>query len=760
MNNIRNIFACLVHENQECVIDLVRNLRYVDPASPIILYNGGDNPDLLRGSFPFDQYGAVLHPAPRRLMWGWLHSFALDCMQFALEHFPFDTMTIVDSDQLGTQAGYSQYLAQFLHQRPNIGLLGNAPAVQPSHTQIGPAAAAFKERDLWKPFLQRFAGGEQKFVYWSFWPSTVFTVDAARDLTQLFSTDQQLAEILQRTQIWASEEVLFPTLTALLGYEVGANPCSYDYVQYRTVYTASQVEAALDRTDVFWIHPVPRRYDDGIRTCIRTRLNRYNSTVQPGATALLSATRAHAGLLLTLPILTRMKTIEGWLEEDEADLLIAAVARALTTLPGEATIVEVGSYCGRSTVVLGSVVKSLGAEVRVYAIDPHDGVVGALDQGLQFERPTLDKFQCNIADAALTGIVEMIPQHPFNVVWDKPIGFLLIDGLHDYMNVARDFHHFEPWVVPAGYIAFHDYADYYPGVKAFVHELLGTGHYHMVHHTRSMVVVSKCPEHEVFDAEKGRIHPQTEGTQFPHNAVNARSLRATATIAHGPLVSCLMPTADRRAFVPRAIQYFLQQDYPNRELIILDDGLDVVADLIPPDPRIRYIRLDGKHTIGAKNNLACELAHGEIIAHWDDDDWMARWRLSYQVQELVLQPPGTLCGLAHLLFYEPTTDQAWEYIYPPAERAWIAGGTFCYRKDVWVQHRFPDLNEGADTVFVWSLTHTPILALSKHTFYVATVHPQNTSPKRTHSFGWHPFPVEEIRRLLQEDWVFYKGCRL
>ena len=25
------------------------------------------------------------------------------------------------------------------------------------------------------------------------------------------------------------------------------------------------------------------------------------------------------------------------------------------------------------------------------------------------------------------------------------------------MNVARDFHHFEPWVVPAGYIAFHDY---------------------------------------------------------------------------------------------------------------------------------------------------------------------------------------------------------------------------------------------------------------------------------------------------------------
>jgi len=50
-----------------------------------------------------------------------------------------------------------------------------------------------------------------------------------------------------------------------------------------------------------------------------------------------------------------------------------------------------------------------------------------------------------------------------------------------------------------------------------------------------------------------------------------------------------------------------------------------------------------------------------------------------------------------------------------------------------------------------------VLALAQHTFYVATVHPQNTSPKRTDSFGWHPFPLEEIRRLLHEDWSFYES---
>jgi len=55
------------------------------------------------------------------------------------------------------------------------------------------------------------------------------------------------------------------------------------------------------------------------------------------------------------------------------------------------------------------------------------------------------------------------------------------------------------------------------------------------------------------------------------------------------LVSCIMPTYNRRAFVPQAIYYFLRQDYPNKELIIVDDGTDEVGDLIPGDERIRYI---------------------------------------------------------------------------------------------------------------------------------------------------------------------------
>ena len=56
------------------------------------------------------------------------------------------------------------------------------------------------------------------------------------------------------------------------------------------------------------------------------------------------------------------------------------------------------------------------------------------------------------------------------------------------------------------------------------------------------------------------------------------ALRHPTTLisAKEPLVSCVMPTADRRQWVPQAIRNFQQQNYPNRELLIVDDGREAV----------------------------------------------------------------------------------------------------------------------------------------------------------------------------------------
>ncbi len=220
-----------------------------------------------------------------------------------------------------------------------------------------------------------------------------------------------------------------------------------------------------------------------------------------------------------------------------------------------------------------------------------------------------------------------------------------------------------------------------------------------------------------------------------------------------PLVSCIMPTADRRQFVAQAIQYFLRQDYANRELIVVDDGVDAVRDLIPPDARVRYLRLKRKESLGAKRNLACCEAQGEIIAHWDDDDWMASWRLSYQVNEL-RKHQADICGLDQLLYYDLDSGEAWQYAYSGG-KPWVSGNTLCYTKHFWQASPFPEINVGEDTRFVWSAPPKQIVRMNDKNFYIAVIHPKNTSPKKPRGAYWHSYPTEALRTMMGEDYAFY-----
>ncbi|HXJ13827.1 MAG TPA: hypothetical protein VNH19_16245, partial [Candidatus Limnocylindrales bacterium] len=69
---------------------------------------------------------------------------------------------------------------------------------------------------------------------------------------------------------------------------------------------------------------------------------------------------------------------------------------------------------------------------------------------------------------------------------------------------------------------------------------------------------------------------------------------------------------------------------------------------------------------------------------------------------------------------------------------------------------FPDVTEGEDTQFVWADHSAGVLALPDPSIYLATVHPQNTSPKRTSDSRWRAFPKEQLRAILGGDWFFYE----
>jgi glycosyltransferase involved in cell wall biosynthesis len=164
-----------------------------------------------------------------------------------------------------------------------------------------------------------------------------------------------------------------------------------------------------------------------------------------------------------------------------------------------------------------------------------------------------------------------------------------------------------------------------------------------------------------------------------------------------------MPTYNRRPFVLLALQGFMRQDYENRELVVVDDGSDSVADLCNGMPGIHYIRLGGRTSIGNKRNIACRAATGEVIVHWDDDDYYAENRLSYQCSA-ILSGEADMTGLVSSFVLQLPVGAFWG-IRPELHRDMfkgdVHGGTIAYRRDLLTQGiEYPAVNLAEDASFI------------------------------------------------------------
>ena len=137
--------------------------------------------------------------------------------------------------------------------------------------------------------------------------------------------------------------------------------------------------------------------------------------------------------------------IPGWLTREQARVLWEAARR----LPDGARIVEIGSYQGRSTAVLGCAARDRG--VALIAVDPF--VDGRLFGG----EPTRGKFEKNIAAAGLTDVVELVAEYSTRLRpgWTRRFDLLYIDGKHDYWTFTDDLRWSEH-LADGGEIVVHD----------------------------------------------------------------------------------------------------------------------------------------------------------------------------------------------------------------------------------------------------------------------------------------------------------------
>jgi glycosyltransferase involved in cell wall biosynthesis len=223
------------------------------------------------------------------------------------------------------------------------------------------------------------------------------------------------------------------------------------------------------------------------------------------------------------------------------------------------------------------------------------------------------------------------------------------------------------------------------------------------------------------------------------------------------LISCIMPTANRPHFVAQAIRCWARQTYPDRELVILDDGVTPVPEEAAALPGVRLHRAPPGMSLGAKRNLLCELAQGDVIAHWDDDDWHGPERLSHQFA--ALEAGAEVVGARDLAFYAPLAAEAWRFQRQPQDGPGLCGGTLMYRRKGWARAPFADRCSGEDEAFVRAQPSGALRDLPLDGHYIAVLHRGNTAAKSLRAPRWQRAPLEEVARWLRSDREFYATLR-
>lgn len=177
--------------------------------------------------------------------------------------------------------------------------------------------------------------------------------------------------------------------------------------------------------------------------------------------------------------------VEGWMTEGQARRLAAAASQ----VAAGGRIVEIGSFRGRSTIVLAS---STSDGVEVVAIDPHAGN----DRGPQeiegYAAEAADDHAVFLANVESAGVAERVRHvRAFSdAAHDQvndPIDVLYIDGAHRYAPARADIRDWGARVTDGGTMLIHDAFSSVGVTLAILRQLSAGGRFRYVGRSRSLV---------------------------------------------------------------------------------------------------------------------------------------------------------------------------------------------------------------------------------------------------------------------------------
>ncbi len=164
-------------------------------------------------------------------------------------------------------------------------------------------------------------------------------------------------------------------------------------------------------------------------------------------------------------VVAMARSTRGFMPDDEGAALLEAALRAGRSVD-DATLVEIGAWCGKSTLYLGAAAEATGSVL--FSLDHHRGseenqagwehhdadLVDPTDGRLN----TLPHWQRAVAGAGLEHVVVGLVGDSPTVAsrWRTPLAFCFIDGGHGAEPAWADYRGWTPHVAPGGWLAIHD----------------------------------------------------------------------------------------------------------------------------------------------------------------------------------------------------------------------------------------------------------------------------------------------------------------
>ncbi len=125
--------------------------------------------------------------------------------------------------------------------------------------------------------------------------------------------------------------------------------------------------------------------------------------------------------------------------------------------------------------ILGRIAQRYGLP-PVVAIDPHNfHSIELQHHRVSEDASSFGEFLSNLKSAGISDAVEVHRAYSADIAatWNRPIGFLWIDGDHSYAGAKLDFDSFSPYLMNNAFVAFHDALHEFPGpIRVFVEDVL------------------------------------------------------------------------------------------------------------------------------------------------------------------------------------------------------------------------------------------------------------------------------------------------